>query len=165
MVQTPYFVGEISLFCGVLALHSAKWGVWSPNPPFCTNPALCGGFGESWIAGVRDGHRNRLAGRNRCDSRCAKATHVRGRGHLIFSLTIFWGNKKDCLEPHWMGATFRLQKVKKQREAEGNTETWKKTPHTPPVGVFLGHFILYKTGENWKIDLFLAHWLRLWPKM
>ena len=66
-------------------------------------------------------------------------------------------------------ATFRLQKVKKQRERwktkarkgkdEKENKTSKHEPPPPSEGGFLGHFL----GENGKFDLHLAHWLRLWP--
>ena len=49
----PPILQLTSLFCVVLGPPAAKWGVWTPNPPFCTNPVLCGGFGGSWY-GVTD---------------------------------------------------------------------------------------------------------------
>ena len=70
-------------------------------------------------------------------------------------------------------ATFRLQKVKKQRERwttkarkgkdekEDKTLKREKPPHQ--VWGFSGSFLTIKLGKFWKFDLFWAHWLRLWP--
>ena len=72
-------------------------------------------------------------------------------------------------------ATFRLQKVKKQRERwknkarkgkdekEDKTLKREKPPHL--VRGFFWVIFTYKTGENWNFDHFLAHWLRLWPRI
>ena len=44
------------------------------------------------------------------------------------------------------------------------TKHWNvKNPHTW-CGGFSGSFLTIKLGKFWNVDLFWAHWLRLWPK-
>ena len=47
-------------------------------------------------------------------------------------------------------------------EKEDKTMKREKPPHTK-CGGFSGSFLTVKLGKFWNFDLFLAHWLRLWP--
>ena len=67
-------------------------------------------------------------------------------------------------------ATFRLQKVKKKSERwekktrKGKDEKEEKNIETPKTPHLVCFFVLYyKTGDKLKLDLVLAHLLRLWP--
>ena len=70
-------------------------------------------------------------------------------------------------------ATFRLQKVNQRRERwtikarKGKDEKEDRTlkREKPPHQVWGFFWVIFniELEENWNFDLFLAHWLRLWP--
>ena len=53
----------------------------------------------------------------------------------------------------------RQEKAKMRKK----TKHWNRTKPPTKWGFFSWINVYYKIGGNWNFDLFLAHWLRLWP--
>ena len=96
-------------------------------------------------------------------------------GRILLCFPESGGSLEESAYNQTRWATFRLQKVKKQREIwkmrqekvkmrkKAKTLKREKPPHQ--VWGFFWAIFYYKTGDKLKFWPFLAHWLRLWPRI